>query len=90
MASPNEKASTERKESGMDNKQKAAQELNMDQMEKVSGGVVWGSVQLAQNTDENMLCCPMCGKSFASSQRRERDHHMIYDCPNRPQITVIG
>ena len=76
----------------MDNKQKAVQELNPDQMENVNGGngVIWLSTQPVQSSDEKELFCPMCGKPFASSQRRDRDHHMIYDCPNRPQITVIG
>ena len=77
----------------MDNKQKAVQELNPDQMENVNGGngVIWLSTQPVQSSDENVIYCPLCGKSFASSQRIDRDHHMIYDCPNRPpEIMVIG
>ena len=77
----------------MESKEKKAQELNLDQMEKVFGGngVIWLSTQPVQSSDENVIYCPMCGKSFASSQRRDRDHHMTYECPNRPpDITVIG
>ena len=77
----------------MDNKQKTVQELSLDQLENVNGGsgVIWLSDQPIQSSDENIINCPFCGKPFTRYQRRDRDHHMTFDCPNRPpDIKVIG
>ena len=64
----------------MEKKKELVQELNLDQMDKVSGGA-----------GENVRTCPWCGKPFELSDRKGFHNHVRKDCPNKPaELRVIG
>ena len=60
----------------MENKQELAQELDFDQMEKVSGG-----------SGEDVRTCPWCGQTFAIGDRSFPKH--LRDCSKAPAAPII-
>ena len=71
----------------MEDRKQKAQELALDEMEKVSGGTTWVKVTM----DDNGRTCPWCGQHFSTDQIRDYHDHIMRDCPNLPPApTIIG
>ena len=62
----------------MEDKKQTAQELNLDQMDQISGG-----------TAERAQTCPWCGQSFSGpSQFKSYLNHMN-NCPKKPANPTV-
>ena len=71
----------------MENKQKMAQELEPDQLDKVSGGTEWVTVDLTEETQQKGYACPWCGQLFAARDRTFNTH--LRKCPSAPPAPII-
>ena len=66
----------------MDNKQK--NELELDQLEKISGGVEWITISETPPETQKARTCPFCGVLLSAVDELHVNH-----CPNAPAGPII-